>query len=212
MALGKIVIADDHVVIRQGLKALITKSGDWEVVAEASNGLEVVPLVENHVPDVVIVDLSMPSLGGIEAITRLARLASKPTVLVLSAKSDEMSVNEAMKAGAKGFIPKTASSDELMFALEALKRGQTYLSPSVCAGVLGRNGEEGAGPLGQLSPREREVMKLLCEGRPNRDVAKTLHISPRTVDTHRTNIMKKLGIKSNAELVQVAIRSGLVEG
>lgn len=208
----KIVIADDHVVLREGLRALLNTIEDWRVVAEANDGFEVLPLVEQHVPDIVVLDLSMPNLGGVETIARLQKLQNKPKVLVLSAKDDEISVREALKNGAQGFVPKTAPATELEFAMKAIIKGQTYLSPSVSSGVLNRGIEDGnASPITQLSMREREVMKLLSEGRPNRDVAKMLHISPRTVDSHRANIMKKLGINSNAELVQMALKYGVVE-
>jgi two-component system invasion response regulator UvrY len=210
--MNRVIIADDHVVIRQGLRALLSKNGDWEVVGEASDGLAVLAEIEKYHPDIVILDLAMPGLGGVETIARLTKMQHSPAVLVLSARDDENSVSSALRAGARGFIPKSSSMEELQFALEALRRGQTYISPSVCAGVLNRGpGEEGASPLAILSNREREVMKLLCEGQPNRDVARLLHISPRTVDTHRTNIMRKLGVKSNAELVQLALRTGLIE-
>lgn len=210
----KIVIADDHVVLREGVRALLNAVQDWEVVAEANDGFEVLPLVEQHCPDIVVLDLSMPNLGGVETIARIQKLQVKPKVLVLSAKDDEMSVREALRNGAQGFVPKTAPAHELEFALRSIIKGQTYLSPSVSSGVLTRgiNEEDKTStPITELSMREREVMKLLSEGRPNRDVAKMLHISPRTVDSHRANIMKKLGITSNAELVQMAIKYGVVE-
>ena len=172
------------------------------------------PLVEEHNPDVIILDLSMPNLGGLETIMRLQKIDQTPGILVLSAKDDDTSVGEAMKAGAKGFVPKSSSSDELEFAINAILKGQTYLSPSVCEAALhhrsAENGENSS-PFANLTGREREVMKLLAEGKPNRDVAKTLHISPRTVDSHRANIIKKLGISGNAELVQVALKNGLIE-
>ena len=209
----KIVLADDHVVLRAGLTALLNSIEGWSVVAEASDGFELLPLVEKHVPDVVILDLSMPNLGGLEAINRLQKIQSKPGILVLSAKDDDFSVGEAMRAGAKGFVPKSSSAEELRFAILSLLKGQTYLSPSVCGSVLNRteDGQVGGSPMALLTSREREVMKLLSEGRPNRDVAKALHISPRTVDSHRANIMKKLGVTSNAQLVQAALRHGLIE-
>lgn len=210
----KIVIADDHVVLREGVRALLNAVENWQVVAEASDGFEVIPLVEQHSPDIVVLDLSMPNLGGVETIARLQKLQHKPRVLVLSAKDDEVSVREALRGGADGFVPKTAPSQELEFALRSLIKGQTYLSPSISSGVLSRgisDEAKDASPVSTLSMREREVLKLLSEGRPNRDVAKMLHISPRTVDSHRANIMKKLGVNSNAELVQMALKYGVIE-
>jgi DNA-binding NarL/FixJ family response regulator len=210
----RIVIADDHTVLRQGVRALLSSVDGWNVVGEASDGLEVVPLVEKHVPDVVIVDLSMPNLGGVEAISRMQKLKTKPQIVVLSAKEDDHSVTDAMKAGATAYVTKSSGVDELQFAIRAVLKGQSYLSPAVCSALLRSermDGASGPSPLAELSSREREVMKLLSEGRPNREVAKILHISPRTVDSHRANILRKLGVTSNAELVQIAIRCGLVE-
>lgn len=209
----KIIIADDHIVLREGLRSLLNSIGDWDVVAEASDGFEVLPLIEQHSPDLLILDLSMPNLGGVETIVRVQKLKNKPLVLVLSAREDDISVNEAIRAGAKGYVPKSSGSDELQFAIRSLLKGQTYISPAVAGGLLNRdeNGEVSESPLATLTAREREVMKLLCEGRPNRDVAKLLHISPRTIDSHRANIMKKLGVTSNAELAQIAVKYGLIE-
>lgn len=207
----EMIIADDHAVLREGLKSLLDGTEDWKVVAEASDGLQAVQLTEKLVPDILIVDLSMPNLGGVETISRLKRLKDAPAIVVLSAKDDECSVGDAMRAGASAYVTKSSNSDELRFAIRAVLKGQTYLSPSVCGAFL-RNGDGSAGSaLSDLSSREREVLKLLAEGRPNRDVAKMLHISPRTVDSHRANILRKLGIQSNAELVQLALRYGVIE-
>ncbi len=208
----RIVIADDHIVLREGVKALLNAVDGWEVVGEADDGLGVVSLVESRTPDILIIDLSMPNLGGIEAISRIQKSNHHPAILVLSAREDHISVGEAMRAGAKGFIPKSSTTEELHFAIRSLMKGQTYLSPSIAATALQSSQDpQDASPLASLTSREREVMKLLSEGRPNRDVAKLLHISARTIDSHRANIMKKLGVNSNAELVTVAIKSGLIE-
>jgi DNA-binding NarL/FixJ family response regulator len=210
----KIVIADDHVVLRKGLKSLLCAVEDWDVVAEASDGFEVLPLIEEHSPDLVILDLTMPNLGGLETIVRLQKLKDTPRILVLSAKEDDISVADAIRAGAKGYLPKSSEHEELTFAIKALLKGHSYISPSVANGLLNRDPhstEDNSSPLSALSAREREVMKLLSEGKPNREVAKFLHISPRTIDSHRSNIMKKLDISSNAELVQYAVKYGLIE-
>lgn len=210
----RFLVADDHVVLREGLKALLNSIEGWSVVAEANDGLEVMPLYEMHRPDLVVLDLGMPNLGGVETIKRLKKDRSHPIILVLSARDDRSSVREAMRAGANGFVPKSSQSEELEFAIRSVLKGQTYLSPTVCDAMLGAGADGADGevsPLAALTDREREVMKLLSEGVPNRDVAKTLHISPRTVDSHRANIMKKLGVTSNAELVQLALRTGLIE-
>lgn len=206
----KIVLADDHQVLRQGLRALLSNVPDWQIVGEASDGFEVVRLCDQECPDVVILDLSMPNLGGVEAIHRLMNRTRQPLIVVLSAKDDDFSVSDAIKAGAKGYVTKSSNAEELQFAIHSVLKGQTYVSPSVCGGLLRANSDSGSA-LAALSSREREVMRLLSEGRPNREVAKLLHISPRTVDSHRANILKKLGVNSNAELVQLAVRHGMVE-
>jgi len=213
--MAKILIADDHIVLREGLRALLDSFEQWNVVAEASNGFEVLDLVEKHTPDLVILDLTMPKLSGFETISRLCKMQHVPAILVLSAKDDETSVGEAIKAGASGYLPKTSEQTELAFAITSLLKGQRYISPSIAGAVI--NAQERSidggvsSPLALLSSREREVMKLLAEGAPNRDVAKLLHVSPRTIDSHRANIMKKLGIKSNAEIVQTALKYGMIE-
>lgn len=210
-ATTKIIIADDHVVLREGIKALLISEPTWEVIAEADDGLALLDLVNEFAPDVVVLDLSMPNLGGIEAIERLSKFLRRPQILVLSAKEDERTAMEAVRAGANGFVPKSSGIAELKFALQALIKGQSYLSPSVCSGFLRGNLEDDCSLVPGLSTREREVMKLICEGMPNREIAKLLHISPRTIDSHRTNIMKKTGARTNTELVKMALRNGLVE-
>jgi DNA-binding NarL/FixJ family response regulator len=205
----KIVVADDHAVLREGLCALINAVQDWQVVAEAKDGFEVIQATEQHHPDAVILDLSMPRLGGMETLGRLKKMTNPPVVLVLSARDDEGVAAEVIQAGAKGFLPKKSTRNELEFALTSVLKGQIYLSPSVASAVLRHDTQ--SNPLSILSDREREVMKLLCEGHPNREIASLLHISPRTVDSHRANIMKKLGVQSNAELAQMAMKAGLVE-
>ena len=207
--MAEIVLADNQVILREGIRALIDQIEDWSVVGEASDGFELLPLVQTHSPDIVILELSMPNLGGLEAINRLMRLADSPPILVLSAKSDDLSISEALKAGAMGYLTKDSDSEELKFAIRALLGGKSYLSPEVAHRVLTHSNEDEI-PLCALSSREREVMKLLSEGKANREVAKLLHISPRTVDSHRANIMKKLGVKSNAAMVQLALEFGMI--
>ena len=169
-----------------------------------------IPLVEAQAPDVVISIFAWPQLGGIEAIARLHKVANQPRILVLSAKDDDLSVGEAIKAGQMALFLRALPGDELKFAVSSLLKGQTYLSPSVCAAVVSGNGADES-ILNTLTNREREVMKLISEGIGNKEIAKLLHISPRTVDSHRSNILKKLGSSSNAELVKIAMKHGLIE-
>ena len=207
----KIVLADDHAVLRAGLREVLAHVAGWEVVAEATDGFEVLTMVNQHNPDVLILDLVMPNLGGLEALHRLKRTHPQVSVLVLSSRTDEVAAREAIQYGANGYITKASSPTELELAIKAVSKGHTYISPEVCAGVLSSSGSIRTSALSELSAREREITKLLCEGKPNRDVAKLLHISARTVDSHRANILKKLGLKSNAELTQLALREGLIE-
>lgn len=206
----KIIIADDHAVLREGLRSLLNSIEGWQVVAEAKDGFQVFPLLEEHLPDLLILDLSMPNLGGLETLARVQKLKKKPAILILSAREDDISVTEAIEGGANGYVPKSSDAEELQFAIRALLKGQTYISPTVAKGLVTRDAATGS-PLSPLTSREREIMKLLAEGRPNREIAKLLHISPRTIDSHRANILKKLGINSNAELVQFALKYGLIE-
>ncbi len=209
----KFIIADDQVMIREGLRSIISQIANWQVIGEAGDGFDLLPLVEKLVPDIVILDINMPNIGGIENIERMQKLDKKPIILVLSAREDESSVSQAIRSGAKGYLSKSSSKQEIEFAIYALLKGQTYVTPSVTNALLSSSGKHPivVNPLSALTTREREIMKLLCEGNHNREVAKLLHISPRTIDSHRANIMKKLGISTNAELVQMAIKSGLIE-
>lgn len=200
----KIIIADDHAVLREGLIALLSTQSDWKVVAEAQDGLELLEQVTSLSPNLVILDLAMPKLGGIAAIEQLQKLNNKPAILVLSASNDKHSAIEALLAGASGFIPKSAGHHELIFALESILKGQKYISPMVCAEVLEQKQSAIAkSKISSLSPRELEIAELLSAGSPNREIAKKLSISTRTVDTHRANILKKLGIASNVELARL---------
>ena len=209
----KFIIADDQVMIREGLRSIISQIANWQVIGEAGDGFDLLPLVEKLVPDIVILDINMPNIGGIENIERMQKLDKKPIILVLSAREDESSVSQAIRSGAKGYLSKSSSKQEIEFSIYALLKGQTYVTPSVTNALLSSSGKHPivVNPLSALTTREREIMKLLCEGNHNREVAKLLHISPRTIDSHRANIMKKLGISTNAELVQMAIKSGLIE-
>ena len=185
----------------------------WSVVGEAGDGMELVSIVERDQPDLVVVDLGMPTLGGVEAIARLRKLRSELAIVVLSAREDDYSVTAAVDAGARAYVTKTSGPNELEFAIRAVLKGQRYISPSVCGAFLEGKTKNGANasPVAQLSDREREIMKLLSEGHPNREISKLLHISPRTVDSHRANILRKLGIGTNAELVQLALKYGVIE-
>jgi len=211
----RVLIADDHTLFRQGLVRLLESAPDLEVVGEAVDGREAIRLVEKTHPHVIIMDLSMPGLGGLEAIRRIRRIQCQAEVLVLSMHDDEVSVSQALQAGAVGYVVKTDNAEELLTAVRAAHRGQSYLSPSisrlVIEGYLQRRPTENVASSDKLTSREREILQLLAEGHSNKEIAKLLNLSVKTVETHRTNLMKKLGLHSLAELVRYAIRNGLVQ-
>ena len=207
-----LILADDHVVLRQALCELLESRGSYQVVGQASNGEELLTLLKGATPDLVIMDVAMPRLDGVATLQQIYSAQNPPPVLVLSADEGEKNVRAALKAGAKGFLPKNAAMDELEFAIHAILNGNTYLSPSVTTALM-NNGEvrnPHEDPLAVLTKRELEILVHLADGKPNRVIGKMLHISTRTVDTHRSNILKKLNLKTNAELVKLAIAHKLI--
>ena len=207
-----VIIADDHQVVRQALAETLQLKGGFTIMAEATDGQELLELLKTHKPDVVVLDISMPRLDGLAVLEKLREWQSPPPVLVLSANEGGKSVRAVLKAGAKGFVPKNASVQELEFAIHSVMSGKTYLSPTVVGSLMTGEGSEVSTdtPLAVLTKREIEIMKYLADGKPNREIGKLLHISTRTVDTHRSNILKKLKLKTNAELVKLAISNGLI--
>ncbi len=206
-----LIIADDHVVLREALCELLETKGDYNIVAQASDGEELLSLLDAHSADLVILDVTMPKLDGIRALERMESAQGIPPVLVLSANEGQGKVRAALKAGAKGYLPKNAGLTELVFAIQSILSGKTYLSPSVTEPLMSGDSDENENnPLKVLTKREIEILTHLADGKPNRDIGKMLHISTRTVDTHRSNILKKLKVKTNAELVKLAIGQGLI--
>jgi two-component system, NarL family, response regulator NreC len=209
----KIVLADDHQVIRDGLRALIEQQSDMEVVAEADNGREILGVVKAASPDLVIMDIGMPDLNGIEATRQLLEQLPRLKVLALSMYSDRRMVAGMLSAGASGYLLKDCAFDEIAVAIRAVADDRTYLSPSVTDVVVEdyvtRVSAEEASTFTVLTPREREVLQLLAEGNPTKDIAAKLFISVKTVETHRRQIMDKLHLYSVPELTKYAIREGL---
>jgi len=207
-----LIIADDHTVIRQALCEMLRGKGSYNIVAEAGDGSELMDLLRSHQPDLIILDINMPRMDGVATLEKLSSMTNCPPVLVLSANEGERSVRAVLKAGAKGYVPKNAALEELEFAINSLVEGKTYLSPTVVAPLMANGNTENPleSPLSVLTKREVEILTYLADGKPNREIAKVLHISTRTVDTHRSNILKKLKIKTNAELVKLAISNGLI--
>lgn len=209
----RVVLADDHPVVRQGVAALLASEPDMEVVGQAERGEEVPALVEALQPDVVVLDLMMPGRGGLDVARELARRWPKSHVLVLSMHDNEAYVLEALRSGASGYALKQAQPVELVRAVREVGAGHRFLSPPLSERAIeayARREGQSADPYDDLTPREREVLRLVAEGHTNAAIGEQLFISPRTVETHRANLMKKLALRSQAELVRYAVRRGLI--
>jgi len=210
-----ILIADDHSIIRAGLNSLISSKPEYTVVAEADNGQEALAKALKHEPHLVLIDLSMPKANGTEAIQKIHKRLPDTKTLVITVHNTEEYVHSALKSGANGYILKDDSHDDLMVAIETVLAGKTYLSPSICANIVNsyihnHNHEETNNSWGALTQREREILKLIAEGFKNKDIANYLSISLKTVEKHRSNLMKKLDIHSASNLTSYAINNGLV--
>lgn len=204
----RIALADDHNVVRQGLRALLEGVKDFRVVGEARDGKEMVELVARERPDVALVDVAMPSLNGVEAARRIVRDSPQVKVLVLSMYTGEEYVREAIAAGASGYLVKDSAADQLVEAIRVVARGDRFLSPAIAH--LAVKGGAGASPLDRLTTREREVLQLIAEGNSNKEIAARLTLSVKTIEAHRTNLMAKLDIHDTASLTRFAIARGLV--
>jgi two-component system response regulator NreC len=213
MSKAKILLVEDHVVVRQGLKALLSSEADIEVVGEAANGREALQLVSELQPDLVLMDISMPGLNGIEATRQICQHYPGIEVVILSMHSNEEYVFQVLRAGASGYVLKQSDSAEVLTAIRAALAGGSFLSPPISRAVIDdyvRRAETRgrSGTLDLLTPREREVLQLLAEGLSNQEIADQLSISVKTVETHRGNMMKKLAVDSKTDLVKYALRKG----
>ncbi len=210
----RIFLADDHELFREGLKSLLTKEKDFEIVGAASDGAEAVKAVLALRPDVVLMDVTMPSMNGITAAGQICEAAEDVAVIIISMHNDRRFIAESLKAGARGYVLKECSPDVMLEAIRTVCGGDFYISPKACTVLVGdylRLLEgEGAMDANPLSEREREVLALLVKGRNAKQIADTLAISKNTVDTHRRRIMDKLGCDSMAELTRYAIREGFL--
>ncbi len=198
-------------MVRQGFRMILAAQADMEIVGEAGNGREAVEAAERLKPDVVVMDVAMPELNGIEATRRIAGSSPRTRVLALSMYKDSVYVREILRAGARGFLLKDAIDQDLLAAVRAVASGEGYLSPAVSDAVLSDYRRHVSDPLDLLSSREREVLQLIAEGKTNKDIATALNLSVYTVDAHRGRIMEKLNLHSVGELVRFAVRKGLVD-
>lgn len=208
----KVLVADDHKVVREGLRTLIEKQPGMEVIAEAENGRMALKLIKKLSPDIALMDIAMPDLNGIEATRQIVAEAPSTKVIALSMHSDRQFVTRMMSAGASGYLLKDCAFEEVARAIRSVMARQIYLSPKIVSIVVKaflRRSEPSDSMLSVMSPREREVLQLIAEGKTTKQIALRLHISAKTVDTHRRNIMDKLDIHSIAELTKYAIREGL---
>jgi DNA-binding NarL/FixJ family response regulator len=192
----RVLIADDHGIVRSGLRLLLERQADIEVVAEAADGAEARELAIRERPDLAILDLKMPKLTGLQATREIKAQAPEVSVLILSMHDDERYVTEAMKAGASGYVVKTQADTDLVAAIRAIERGESFPAPVAQS---------------KLTPREEEIVKLVAEAHTTKQIAAILHLSEKTVENHRANAMRKLGMRDRVELVRYAIRRGLIE-
>jgi len=208
----RIILADDHALLRAGIRALLEKLPNVEVVAEAENGRDALKLIQEHAPDVVLLDISMANLGGLEALPRIVKDFPAVKVLILSAHSNEEYVLRALRCGASGYMLKAAAAEELGLAIKAVVQGAVYLSPSVSRTVVESYVARSAGQensVEELTGRQREILQLIAEGRNTKEIAGLLGISIKTAEAHRLQIMDRLDIHDVAGLVRYAIRTGL---
>jgi len=215
MAGVRILVADDHEVVRRGVCTLLTSHPGWEICGEVADGREAVEKVAELKPDVVILDIGMPRLNGLDAARQILKADPRQRVLVLTITDAEQVVQEVLKAGARGFLLKSDAAKEVVSAVDALIHDRTYFNSRVGEMVLTRFLHGGRPPEGEyglptLTPREREVLQLLAEGQTTKEVAATLHLSVKTAETHRSNLMRKLGLHNVSELVMYAVRNNIV--
>ncbi|HTP89129.1 MAG TPA: response regulator transcription factor [Bryobacteraceae bacterium] len=211
----RILLADDHSILREGLRMLLDRQSEFEVVGDASNGREAVEMAGSLEPDVVIMDLAMPGLNGIEATRRIISRNAHTAVVILSMHSDESYILRSLKAGARAFLLKDSLKSDLIDAIRAAVQGKSFFSPKVSqvlkedyVNELEARGSEDTWEL--LTDREREILQLVAEGKTNKEIANELNISPYTIDTHRSHILQKLNLHSAPELILYAVRKGII--
>lgn len=216
----QLLIADDHEIVRRGLRAILETQKDWSVVAEAVTGRQAIDQARDHPPDIAILDIGMPELNGLEATRQILKLLPQTEVLILTMHESEQIVREVLAAGARGYVLKSDAGRDLVAAVEALRDHRTFFSSKISDMLLtsylrqperSNNETAESGGRSRLTAREREIVQLLAEGKSNKEVAQMLNISIKTAETHRTNIMNKLDLRSITELVRYAVRNNIVE-
>src|SRR5271166_47246 len=213
----QLLIADDHEIVRRGLRAILETQQDWTVVGEAVTGRQAIDQAREHPPDIAIIDIGMPELNGLEATRQILKLLPQTEVLILTMHESEQIVREVLAAGARGYVLKSDAGKDLVAAVEALCQHRTFFSSKVSEMMLhtylrhSDRAETAEVSRSRLTTREREIVQFLAEGKSNKEVAQTLNISIKTAETHRTNIMNKLDLRSITELVRYAVRNNIVE-
>lgn len=206
-----ILLADDHAVVRNGFRHILEAEWDFDVVGEASNGREALALTESLRPDVVVMDVTMPELNGIESTRRITKSCPKTRILALSMHKDSVYVREILRAGARGYLLKDSSQKDFLAAVRAIAVGKGWLSPEVSDAVIEDYRKHVTNPIDLLSSREREVLQMIAESKTNKEIATTLNLSVYTVEAHRGRIMEKLNLHSIGELVRFSMRNGLID-
>jgi DNA-binding NarL/FixJ family response regulator len=212
----RVLIAEDHLMVRAGIRALLEKAGDIHVMGEASNGQEAIEMTETLKPDVLIMDIMMPRMNGIQAAENLREMRLPTNILLLSMYSDEGFVHQALQCGVKGYVLKSSVSDELLWAVRAVASGKTYLSDPISeivveSAIHSHAALQDGDPLSNLSPREKEILQLIAEEYTSAEIGKMLFISEKTVEKHRTKLMEKLNVRNLAGLVRLAVKYHLVD-
>ena len=216
----KVILVDDHSLVRAGIRSLIQNISGVEVIAEANNGRDAIRLIDELIPDLVLLDIAMPELNGLEVISRISKDNTETKVIILSMHTNEEYVVQALKAGAAGYLLKDSAPNELEIAVNAVMKGETYLSPAISKHVVDNylrrisdvSTEKERGPdiFKQLTSRQREILQLIAEGNSTKDIANKLNVSIKTVETHRMQLMDRIGIHDVAGLVRYAIRMGII--
>ena len=207
----RILLADDHAMVRQGFRMILSAQPDMEIIGEAGNGKEAVEMTAKLLPDVIVMDVAMPELNGIEATRKIIAALPRSRILALSMHKDSVYVREILRAGARGYLLKDSIDSDLLAAVRAVAKGEGYLSPAISDAVLTDYRKHVSAPLDLLTSREREVLQMIAVGKTNKDIANELKLSVYTVDAHRGRIMEKLNLHSTGELVRFAVRNGLID-